>query len=67
MDRGTDKAKRYLVGYAEASEFTGIPIRRLERMVERRSIRVIKEGKRSVYFLPDHLTEDLAKLEQPAI
>jgi excisionase family DNA binding protein len=59
--------KKFLIGYAEAAEYTGIPIRRLERMVERREIRVIKAGKRSVYFHPEHLIADIMKLEQPAI
>ena len=34
--------KHLLTSYKAASQFTGISIRRLQRMVERRSIRVIK-------------------------
>jgi hypothetical protein len=36
-------------------------------MVERRSIRVIKETKQTVIFIIDHLIEDLAAMEQKKI
>ncbi len=56
-----------LIGYQAASEATGIPKRILKRMVERRSIRVIKETRNTVLFFLNHLTEDLARFEQPTL
>ena len=54
---------KLLKGYQEASDATGIPVRRLKRMVARRSVRVIKETDKTVMFLIDHLVEDLAAME----
>jgi hypothetical protein len=59
--------RRLLIGYAAAAEFTGIPARRLKRMVESRQIRVIKPSKRSVLFDPEHLAKDIMAMEQPTI
>jgi len=56
---------KFLIGYEQAAEFPGS--RRLQRMVERRSIRVIKENKGTVMFEPNHLIEDLLKHDQPRI
>jgi len=58
---------KLLIGYKQASDYTGIPVRRLQRMVERRTIRVVKESKTRVYFFPDHLSEDLEAMERPKI
>jgi hypothetical protein len=54
---------KLLKGYQEASDATGIPVRRLQRMVARRSVRVIKETDKTVMFLTDHLIEDLTAME----
>jgi hypothetical protein len=54
---------KLLKGYQEASDATGIPVRRLKRMVARRSLRVIKETDKTVLFFIDHLEEDLTAME----
>ena len=58
---------RVLKSYKEAEEYTGIPERRLQRMVARRSIRVIKETRGTVYFIAEHLMKDLEDLELPKL
>jgi hypothetical protein len=55
--------RKFLIGYSAASEFTGIPGRRLERMVESRRIRAIKPNARVVMFVAEHLMEDLMAME----
>ena len=61
----TAASKRVLKSYKEAEEYTGIPEKRLRRMVARRSIRVIKETRGTVYFIAEHLMKDLEDLELP--
>ena len=53
----------FIIGYLRAAEFTGVHARRLQRMVERRQIRVIKPNKLTVMFDPDHLLEDIRGME----
>jgi len=55
--------RKFLIGYRQASEFTDLPERRLERMVESRQIRAIKPNRRTIMFVPEHLMEDLMAME----
>jgi hypothetical protein len=54
---------KFIIGYVCASEFTGVPARRLQRMVEARQIRAIKPNSRTIMFVPEHLMEDLMAME----
>jgi hypothetical protein len=56
-------SEKFLVGYKQASEFSGIPARRIYRMVEARKIRAIKPNSRTVMFIPSRLMEDLMGME----
>jgi len=56
-------SEKFLVGYKQASEFSGIPARRLYRMVEARKIRAIKPNTRTVMFIPSRLMEDVMGME----
>jgi hypothetical protein len=58
---------RFLTGYSEASEFTGIQSRRLRRLVESRQIRAIKPNTRTILFHVIHLIEDLLAMEEAKI
>jgi hypothetical protein len=54
---------KFIIGYLRAQEFTGIPVRRLQRLVESRQVRVIKPNQKTVMFVPEHLLEDLMGME----
>jgi hypothetical protein len=58
---------KFLIGYKAASEFTGLPVRRIRRMVESRQIRVLKPNSQVVMFVPERLTEDLLATEVPKL
>jgi hypothetical protein len=55
--------ERLIIGYQGAEQFTGVPARRLTRLVEARKIRAIKPNSRTIMFVPSHLTEDLLAME----
>ncbi len=55
--------KQLLLSYQEASEATGIPVRRLRRLVEQRKIRVIKTHENTAMFYLEHLQEDIEDME----
>jgi hypothetical protein len=50
-------AKRYLNGYKEAAEFSGITWRQLQRLVRQRQISVTRISKNRVSFDPVELEE----------
>ena len=54
---------KFLIGYRKASEFTGLPVRRLQRMVEARQIRAIKPNLQTIMFVPERLMEDILAME----
>jgi hypothetical protein len=59
--------EKLIIGYKAASDLTGIPVKRLIRMVERRSIRVIKPNVATVAFYPSDLLSDIRAFEVPKI
>jgi hypothetical protein len=59
--------KRFLSGYDEAAEFTGLHRRKLEKLVSGRQIRSIKPNIRTILFHVGHLEEDLLAMDEAKI
>jgi excisionase family DNA binding protein len=59
--------KRFLTGYDEAAEFTGLHRRKIEKLVTARQIRAIKPNTRTILFHVGHLEEDLLAMEEAKI
>jgi hypothetical protein len=56
---------KLIYGCKAASELTGIPVRRFQRLITSRKIRFVHLANKTYAFVPDHLERDLAELEQP--
>jgi hypothetical protein len=59
--------KRYLNGYDEATAFTGLNRRKLEKLVAGRQIRAIKPNTRTIIFHVGNLEEHLLAMEAAKI
>jgi excisionase family DNA binding protein len=59
--------KRFLSGYDEAAEFTGLHRRKIEKLVTARQIRAVKPNTRTILFYVGHLLEDLLAMEAAKI
>jgi hypothetical protein len=54
---------KFLNGYKEAAEFTGLSVRKLQKLMMARQIRAIKPNDRTILFVPERLMEDILALE----
>jgi excisionase family DNA binding protein len=59
--------KRFISGYDEAAEFTGLHRRKIEKLVTARQIRAIKPNTRTILFHVGNLLEDLLAMEEAKI
>ena len=67
LPQGRHGREKLIIGYAAASEVSGISDRPLQRLVERRVIRVAKPNRTTIAFFPSHLHADIAELENEKI
>jgi hypothetical protein len=56
-------SEKLILGYKAASELTGLPLRYVQGMAERRKIRVVRLWKRRVAFYPSELLADIRAMQ----